>query len=87
MNWLEIGVIGAVVFAVYYMQQIKITLKDKGHDVGFFTGWLADYRSFKGLIAEEADEEARNGYQRILNGLYLALAGVVAIPLLMIYGR
>jgi hypothetical protein len=68
------------------MQQIKITLKDKNYDVEFFTGWLSDYRRFKELMAqEEENENVRNGYQRILNGLYLALAGLVGIPLLMVH--
>jgi hypothetical protein len=62
-------------------------LKDKGYHVDLMTGWIEDYRRFKELIQNEADEQTRYKYQRILNGLYLALAGLVFIPLLMIMGR
>ena len=51
------------------------------------TGWLEDYRKFKQLAIDEPDEPTRQKYQRILNGLYLALAGLVFIPLLMIMGK
>jgi uncharacterized membrane protein YiaA len=87
MNWLTIGLIGAVVFTLHAFQQIKMTLKDKGYHVDLMTGWIEDYRRFKELIQNEADEQTRYKYQRILNGLYLALAGLVFIPLLMIMGR
>jgi hypothetical protein len=51
------------------------------------TGWLDDYRRYQKLTLEEPDETTRYKYQRILNGLYLALAGLVFIPLLMIMGK
>ena len=63
------------------------TLKDKGHHVDLMTGWFEDYRKFKQLTLEETDEQTRYKYQRILNGLYLALAGLIFIPLLMIMGK
>ena len=87
MSWLHIGLIGAIVFTLHSFQQIKMTLKDKGYHVDLMTGWIEDYRRFKELIQNEADEQTRYKYQRILNGLYLALAGLVFIPLLMIMGR
>jgi uncharacterized membrane protein YiaA len=87
MNWLSLGLIGAIVFTLHAFQQIKMTLKDKGYPVEMMTGWMSDYRRFKKLAMEEADEETRHKYQRILNGLYLALAGLVFIPLLMIMGK
>jgi len=87
MSWLHFGLIGALVFALHSFQQIKMTLKDKGYPVGLMTGWLDDYRRFKKLTLEEPDKETRYKYQRILNGLYLALAGLVFIPLLMIMGK
>ena len=87
MSWLHLGLIGAIVFALHSFQQIKMTLKDKGHHVDLMTGWLDDYRKFKQLVAEEPDEATRYKYQRILNGLYLALAGLVFIPLLIIMGK
>ena len=87
MNWLAIGLIGAVVFTLHAFQQIKMILKDRGHQVDMMTGWVEDYRRFKQLIQDEADEQARYKYQRILNGLYLALAGLVIMPLLMLMGR
>lgn len=87
MSWMNIGLIGAIVFALHALQQIKMTLKDKGHHVEMMTGWLEDYRKFKQLAIDEPDEPTRQKYQRILNGLYLALAGLVFIPLLMIMGK
>jgi hypothetical protein len=87
MNWLSIGLIGAIVFTLHAFQQIKMTLKDKGHHVDLMSGWLADYRKFKQLTRDEPDELTRHKYQRVLNGLYLALAGLVFIPLLMLMGK
>lgn len=87
MSWLAIGLIGAVVFTLHAFQQIKITLKDKGYPVEMLTGWIADYRRFKALIDDETDEATRYKYQRILNGLHLALVGLVVIPVLLIMGK
>lgn len=87
MNWLSIGLIGAIVFTLHAFQQIKMTLKDKGHHVELMSGWVEDYRKFKQLTLDEPDELTRHKYQRVLNGLYLALAGLVFIPLLMIMGK
>ena len=87
MSWLSIGLIGAIVFTLHAFQQIKMTLKDKGYPVDMLTGWFDDYRRFKQLVTDETDEPTRYKYQRILNGLHLALAGIVFIPLLMIMGK
>jgi hypothetical protein len=87
MSWLHIGLIGAIVFTLHSFQQIKMTLKTKGYPVEMMSGWLEDYRRFKKLTLEETDEATRYKYQRVLNGLYLALAGLVFIPLLMIMGK
>lgn len=87
MNWLQIGLIGAIVFTLHGLQQIKMALKAKGHHVSLMTDWIADYRRFKQLILEESDPAARHRQQRVLNGLHLALAGLVVIPLLMILGK
>jgi hypothetical protein len=86
MGWLELGLIGSIVFAVYYFQQIKITLKEKGYHVDFFTGWVADYRSFKSLVVSETNEESRVEYQGILNGLHMALVGLGIIAILFVLG-
>jgi hypothetical protein len=79
MNWLEIGLVGSVIFALYYFQQIKMTLKEKGFDVEMFSGWFADYKRFKELTAKEKDERQKIKLQGILNGFHLALAGLVVI--------
>jgi hypothetical protein len=79
MNWLEIGLVGSIIFALYYFQQIKMTLKEKGLDVEMFSGWYADYKRFKELTAKERDERQKVKLQGILNGLHLALAGLVVI--------
>ncbi|MGB5984779.1 MAG: hypothetical protein WBG37_05690 [Desulfobacterales bacterium] len=77
MSWIKIGFLGSVVFTLYYLQQIKITLKGKGFDVDMLTGWLTDYRRFKKLILKESEPKSKAGYQGILNGLHLALMGLV----------
>ena len=84
MNWLEIGLIGSVIFALYYFQQIKMTLKERGLHVEMFSGWLSDYRRFKALVAQEKDERQKIKLQGILNGLHLALAGLVVITYFLV---
>jgi len=87
MSWLHLGLIGAIVFALHSFQQIKMTLKEKGYQVDLMTGWMEDYRRFKQLTEDETDETTRHKYQRILNGLYLALAGIIVIPFLIFSGK
>lgn len=79
MNWLEIGLVGSVIFALYYFQQIKMALKERGLDVEMFSGWFSDYKRFKQLIIKERDERQKVKLQGILNGLHLALVGLVVI--------
>ena len=79
MNWLEIGLVGSVIFALYYFQQIKMTLKERGFDVEMFSGWYSDYKRFKELTAKEKDERQKIKLQGILNGFHLALVGLVVI--------
>jgi hypothetical protein len=86
MSWLKIGFIGSIIFALYYFQQIKMTLKSKGFDVDLFTGWLSDYKRFKQLILDEKDERLKVQYKGILNGLHLALAGLVVIGYFLLSG-
>jgi hypothetical protein len=76
MNWFDIGLIGAVVIVLYYFQEIKMTLKSKGHQVGFFTGWISDYKKYKELAMDEPDEKIKMKYQKVLNGLRFALIAV-----------
>jgi hypothetical protein len=84
MSWLEIGLIGSVIFALYYVQQIKMTLKERGFNVEMFTEWFSDYKRFKELIANEKDERRKIKLQGILNGFHLALAGLVVIAYFLI---
>lgn len=83
MSWLEIGLIGSIVFAFYYIQQMKMTLKEKGLPVDMFVGWISDYRNFKQLIDSETDMTAKVGYQGILNGLHLSIAGMAIIAVFL----
>ena len=76
MSWLKLGLLASIVFALYYLQQIKITLKGRGFDVAMMTGWIEDYRRFKQLIMKEKDNRLKVQYQGILNGLHLALIGL-----------
>ena len=87
MGWLQVGLVGSIIFGFYYLQQIKITLKGRGHDVSMFTGWLADYRQFKQLAKDETDDRLKAEYAGILRGLYLSLAGLVVISYLLYTGK
>lgn len=83
MNWLEIGLIGSVVFAIYYLQQIKMTLKDQGKPVDLFSGWVSDYKTFKAMIDQETDITVKTGWQGLLNGLHLSIIGAAVIAVLL----
>jgi hypothetical protein len=76
MGLLEFALIVSIVIALYNFQQIKSILRDKGYVVSAFSGWLQDYRRFKGLIPKESDRKVQLKYQQILNGLLFSLIGV-----------
>jgi hypothetical protein len=86
------GLVGIAIFisaivAMYNLQQIKMTLKDKGFTVDPFTGWLSDYRQFKDLARREPDQAVQAKYQKILNGLHFSLIGIAALIVLSLSGR
>ena len=87
MSWMKMGLIASIVFALYYYQQVKMALKDEGYEVDLLTGWLSDYRRFKELTYKQKDEWKRVKYQGLLNGLHLALLGLVVIAGFMIFGK
>lgn len=87
MSWMKLGLFASIIFALYYFQQIKMTLKDRGYDVDLLTGGLTDYKRFKDLIVREKDEWKRAKYQALLNGLHLALVGLVVIAGFLIAGK
>ena len=87
MSWMKLGLFGSIIFALYYYQQIKMTLKGKGYDVDLVTGWIDDYRKFKQLIDKENDKKTKAQYQAILNGLHLALVGIVIIAGFLVFGQ
>ena len=76
MNWFDVGLIGAVVIAMFYLQEIKMVLKSKGHEVEYFSGWVSDYKKFKELIPIEKDEMMKTKYQKTVNGLRFALIAI-----------
>ena len=87
MSWMKLGLFGSIIFVLYYYQQIKMTLKGKGYDVDLVTGWIGDYRKFKQLIDSETDQKTKAQYQAILNGLHLALVGMVVIAGFLVFGQ
>jgi hypothetical protein len=88
MNWFEIAVICPIVFGVYYIQQIKIALKERGEPVELFSGWFADYRRIKKLAAgEEKNERVRVRYNTLINGLHLSLGFLALIIVLRVLGK
>ena len=87
MGWLKLGLFGSIIFALYYYQQIKMTLKEKGYEVDLLTGWINDYRNFKRLIETEPDRKLKTQYRAILSGLHLALLGLVVIAGFLAFGQ
>lgn len=87
MTWFEIAIILPVVFAVYYLQQIKIALKTRGLQVEMFGGWLADYRRLKELAANETEEAAKVRYMGIINGLHISVIFFGLVLLLRAMGK
>lgn len=88
MTWFEIAVICPIVFGVYYIQQIKIALKERGAPVDMLGGWLADYRRIKKLVAgEETNERTRARYAALLNGLHLSLGFLALMIVLRALGK
>ena len=84
MDWLQIGLVGSIVFAVYQVQQIKMELKKRGYEIEVFTQWFSDYRKFKNLLQNETDKKMQIKYQGILNALHLSLAGGAVIAILLV---
>lgn len=87
MGLLEFALIFTVVFTLYNLQQIKMILKEKGQTVDVIKGSLGDYRKFKDLIRNEPDQILKMKYQRILNGLYFSLLGLVFFTILILRVR
>ena len=87
MGLLEFALIFSVIIALYNLQQIKITLKEKGLTVDVIKGSLGDYRKFKDLIRNEADQQSKMKYQRILNAFHFALFGIVLFAIIILRGR
>lgn len=87
MSWMKIGLFGSIIFVLYYYQQIKMTLKERGYEVELLTGWIDDYRKFKRLIDGETDKKRKTEYQTILNGLHFALLGTVVIACFLVFGK
>jgi ABC-type transport system substrate-binding protein len=87
MSLIEFALFFSVVIALYNVQKIKIILKEKGYPVDMLTGWMADYRHFKGLIEKEPDQKTKIKYQQILSGLLFSLGGLVFFAIMAFYNR
>ena len=87
MGLLEFALIFSVIIALYNLQQIKITLKEKGLTVDVIKGSLGDYRKFKDLIRNEADQQSKMKYQRILNAFHFSLFGLVLFTIIILRVR
>lgn len=84
MGLFEFALLFSAVVALYNFQQIKIALKNRGHAVQMFSGWMRDYRQFKTLIEEESDQKRKIEYQKNLNGLHFSLLGMVIFAVLLL---
>ena len=87
MNWLNIGLFFSIIYILYSIQQIKITLKSKGYDVDLLSGPIEDYKRFKRLIETEPNQALKTKYQGMLNGLHFALVGLVVIAGFLVAGK
>ncbi|MEA3435552.1 MAG: hypothetical protein U9R43_03745 [Thermodesulfobacteriota bacterium] len=87
MGLLEFALIFTIIYALYNLQQIKITLKEKGFTVDVIKGSLGDYRKFKDLIRNESNQEVKMKYQKTLNGFHFALFGIVLFAIIILRGR
>ena len=84
MGLIEFALIISVVIALYNIQQIKMTLKEKGHAVELFSNPIEDVRLFKKLMFDEPEQKIKLKYQKTLNGLYFCLVGIVLFAIMMI---
>lgn len=84
MGLFEFAFLFSAVVALYNFQQIKIALKNRGHAVEMFTGWMRDYRQFKTLIEEESDQKRKIEYQKNLNGLHFSLMGMAVFAVFIL---
>ena len=87
MGLLEFAMIFSLIIGLYNLQQIKMTLKDKGFPVDMFTGWMDDYRRFKRLIHDTPEQKLKLEYQKTLNGLHFSLGGLVFFAFLIFRDR
>lgn len=86
MGLLELAFILSAMVALYNVQQIKITLKERGCKVEMLTGWLKDYRQFKDLIQRESDSQSQAKLQKTINGLHFSLMGIAIFAFLLFKG-
>jgi hypothetical protein len=84
MGLIELALILSVMVALYNIQQIKITLKERGCKVEMLTGWLRDYRQYKALIQSESDSRSRAKLQKTINGLHFSLAGIAMFVFMLL---
>ena len=87
MGLLEFALIFSIIYALYNLQQIKITLKEKGLTVDVIKGSLGDYRKFKDLILNEPDQNIKIKYQKILNAFHFSLFGIVLFAIIILRVR
>lgn len=87
MNLLDLALLFSLIIALYNLQQIKITLKQKGYPVEMLTGWLRDYRLFREMIRKEPEEKVRLEHQKTINALHFSLAGFVVLVFMAVRHR
>jgi len=87
MNLMDFAMLFSLIIALYNLQQLKITLREKGYPVEMLTGWSKDYRQLKELIRKEPEEKVKIEYQKIINGLHFSLAGFVVLAVMVIRAR
>ena len=47
---MDFAMLFSLIIALYNLQHLKITLREKGYPVEMLTGWSKDYRQLKELI-------------------------------------
>ena len=87
MNMLGLALFFSFIYVLYSLQQMKMTLKEKGYEVDILSNPINDHKNFKILIEKEKEASVKARYQGLLNGLYLALVGTAVISGYLIFGQ
>ena len=84
MNIFEYGIFISIALILIFCLYIKYSLWKSGYKVNWLLYWGRDYQRIKQLAENEQNEEKRNKYLGIINGLrfsggLLVLSGILGV--------